>query len=459
MSRWIENYESSEFHTKWGDFKESIENYKIEEITDSSTLVEFARLKKISVFIDSYLKLIDPEINKINVLNDPLAHLNNAISEFNSFASNKNNTHIQRTNNHIDNCIIHLKNANILIPKISARSVSVMISEYSKTIEKSLSEINLSESEEAATQIKLLKNELIDDETSIEGKIRDTFNDIEKKHKAINEFYNETLVDESEYKSTKTEILTAKKSIFDDIKIIKESITEATNELDELEKFYIKIYGKLDENKEKRIDGLKQELDKRLTSLTEFEIKQKNKYEALIKEIESLLPSATSVGLAEAYHQEREKFNLPIILWNIIFIVSLIGITTLSFITLKDLNTLDDIGKSILHSLPITVPLIWLAIYASKRRSENQRLEQEYAHKEALAKSYSSYKKQIEELNKDDATLLVKLLDSAIQTISYNASESLDKKHGDGTVLNEIVANVKELKKIVIKGGSNETTN
>ena len=459
MSRWTENYESSEFHTKWGDFKESIENYNIEEITDSSTLVEFARLKKISVFIDSYLKLIDPEINKINVLNDPLAHLNNAISEFNSFASNKNNTHIQRTNNHIDNCIIHLKNANILIPKISARSVSVMISEYSKTIEKSLSEINLSESEEAATQIKLLKNELIDDETSIEGKIRDTFNDIEKKHKAINEFYNETLVDESEYKSTKTEILTAKKSIFDDIKIIKESITEATNELDELEKFYIKIYGKLDENKEKRIDGLKQELDKRLTSLTEFEIKQKNKYEALIKEIESLLPSATSVGLAEAYHQEREKFNLPIILWNIIFIVSLIGITTLSFITLKDLNTLDDIGKSILHSLPITVPLIWLAIYASKRRSENQRLEQEYAHKEALAKSYSSYKKQIEELNKDDATLLVKLLDSAIQTISYNASESLDKKHGDGTVLNEIVANVKELKKIVIKGGSNETTN
>lgn len=459
MSRWIENYEASEFHTKWDNFKESVENYNIEEVTDSSTLVELARLKKILVFIDSYLKLIDPEINKINVLNDPLTHLNNAISEFNSFTSNKNNTHIQRTNNHIDNCIVHLKNANILIPKISARSVSVMISEYSKTIEKSLSEINLSESEEAATQIKLLKNELIDDETSIESKIRDTFNDIEKKYKAINEFYNETLVDENEYKSTKTEILTAKKSIFDDIKIIKESITEATNELDELEKFYIKIYGKLDENKEKRIDGLKQELDKRLTSLTDFETKQKNKYEVLIQEIESLLPSATSVGLAEAYHQEREKFNLPIILWNIIFIISLIGITTLSFITLKDLNTLDDIGKSILHTLPITVPFIWLAIYASKRRSENQRLEQEYAHKEALAKSYSSYKKQIEELNKDDATLLVKLLDSAIQTISYNASASLDKKHGDGTVLNEIVANVKELKKLVIKGGSNETTN
>lgn len=65
MSRWIENYESSEFHTKWGNFKESIENYNIEEITDSSTLVEFARLKKISVFIDSYLKLIDQKSIKL----------------------------------------------------------------------------------------------------------------------------------------------------------------------------------------------------------------------------------------------------------------------------------------------------------------------------------------------------------------------------------------------------------
>lgn len=458
MSRWIENYESNEFHIKWNSFKESVENYNIEEVTDSSTLVEFARLKKILVFIESYLKLIDPEINKINILSDPLVHLNNAISEFNSFISSRNIIYIQQTNNHIDNCIIYLKNANILIPKISARSVSVMISEYNKTIEKSLNEINLSESEDAAKQIKLLKNELIDSEDSIESKINNIFNDIEKKYKDINEFYNETLIDENDYNSTKTEILTVKKSIFDDIKSIKESINEATNELDELEKFYIKIYGKLDENKEKRIDGLKQELDKRLTSLGDFETTQKNKYEALIQEIESLLPSATSVGLAEAYHQEREKFNMPIILWNIIFIASLIGITTLSFLTLKDLNTLDDIGKSILHSLPITVPLIWLAIYASKRRSENQRLEQEYAHKEALAKSYSSYKKQIEELNEDDAALLIKLLDSAIQTISYNASDSLDKKHGDGTVLNEIFANIKELKKLVSKGGSNETT-
>ena len=72
--------------------------------------------------------------------------------------------------------------------------------------------------------------------------------------------------------------------------------------------------------------------------------------------------------------------------------------------------------------------MIWVAVYASKRRSENQRLEQEYAHKEALARSYISYKKQISELGKEDNVLLEKLILEAINAISYNASKTLDKK-------------------------------
>ena len=117
----------------------------------------------------------------------------------------------------------------------------------------------------------------------------------------------------------------------------------------------------------------------------------------------------------------------------------------MSFITLKNLSSIEEIAKSILHSLPITLPLIWVAVYASKRRSENQRLEQEYAHKEALARSYISYKKQISELGKEDSELLEKLILEAINAISYNASKTLDKKHGDGTILNEITQSIKNL--------------
>ncbi len=455
MSRWIENYSQSEFHTRFISFQELVNSFNIEEVSDSGELFEISRLKKMIVFIESYLKLIEPELNKINFLNEPLSQINKSIDEFNLFNSNKNIEHLYNVNSSLDNCTIHLKNANILLPKISSRSISSMIEKYHSTTEELLNEIDFEYIKESSMQIKNLQNELIDSEESIKNKILNLFDDINIKYEKVNTFYNDILIDETNNISIKSEVLNAKESILKDIENIRETISESSNELDELEKFYIKIYGKLDENKEKRIDGLKQELDNRLTLLTDFEKKQQDKYEALFKEIESLLPSATSVGLAEAYYREREKFSKPIIFWNIVFMVSLVAITIFSFLSLKDLDTIEDIGKSIFHSLPISIPLVWLAIYSSKRRSENQRLEQEYAHKEALAKSYISYKRQIEELKSEDTSLLMRLLDTAIQTISYNASQSLDKKHGDGTILNEILSNVKNNNK-KLKDNSNE---
>lgn len=448
MSRWVESYETSEFHAKWTGFKEKVSSLSTEEIADSATLIEISRLRKVMSFIESYLKLIDPEINKINILNEPLAHLNNAISEFNAFATNRNIVHLQRANSHVDNCAIHLKNANILLPKISSRSVSSMLGEYSRTLGEALLEINLEEVKNSVHQIKQLEKELFDDEGSIENKIKSIFTEINDIYSKINSFYNETLIDDGSYTSTKTEIITAKKSILEDINSMKESIIESANQLDELEKFYVKVYGRFDEKKEKRIDGLKHELEKRFEDLSGFEKQQHTKINELILRIEGLLPSATSAGLATAYYEERKKFEWPIKLWNISFVASLVGITIFSFISLGNVDTVEELGKSLLHSLPVTAPLIWLALYASKRRSENQRLEQEYAHKEALAKSYSGYKQQIESLDEEGASLLIKLLDSSIETISYNASNVLDKKHGDGTVLNEIVTNVRNMTKL-----------
>ena len=60
------------------------------------------------------------------------------------------------------------------------------------------------------------------------------------------------------------------------------------------------------------------------------------------------------------------------------------------------------------------------------------RLQQEYAHKEALAKSYQGFKKQIEGLGNDkDDILLKQLLQAAIEGVSFNASGTLDGKHAD----------------------------
>ncbi len=107
--------------------------------------------------------------------------------------------------------------------------------------------------------------------------------------------------------------------------------------------------------------------------------------------------------------------------------------------TLEASQTLEETFRHLLQYAPLYIPAVWLAIFASKRRSENQRLIQEYAHKEALAKSYTSYKKQIDELEEEDQKLLVKLLDSAIDTISSNPSKTLDKKHDHEMPVKELV--------------------
>ena len=61
------------------------------------------------------------------------------------------------------------------------------------------------------------------------------------------------------------------------------------------------------------------------------------------------------------------------------------------------------------------------------------RLQQEYAHKAAIAESYVSFKEQIDKIktqsSEDYASLTKQLLETAISAIAFNASSTLDKKH------------------------------
>jgi len=474
MSKWVTNFESHTFHSSWEILQEQVNSIDKSLLIDNDILVEFARIKKVVEYIDKYIKLIDPDINITNFvqnLNNLNQYIANTTSEINQFIATPNIAYIQRANDNIDNCLNTIKAFHTVLPKVSGQGIFAMLKKYNETLEEALSEINLPLVIQSSNDIQKLREKLIDEEDSVEIQIDNMLKDTEKKHEKLLEFYNTTLND-TEYDDTTKEVITnARDEITKHLKIAKDESTEISTKVDNLNKFYVKIFGELNDEDE-RVGGLKSELDKRIKTLDDFEQKQQeihkksldDKLKGIIdyekaqqlhnknifNQIESLLPSATSAGLATAYHDEREKFNKPIFWWNILFIVSLVIISIVSFVTLKDLQTIDDLEKSILHSLPISGPLIWLAIYASKRRSENQRLEQEYAHKEALAKSYSSYKQQIEGLKQVDQELLIKLLDTAITTMSYNASEALDKKHGDGTPAQTILKSfVEELKKVI----------
>lgn len=102
-------------------------------------------------------------------------------------------------------------------------------------------------------------------------------------------------------------------------------------------------------------------------------------------------------------------------------------------------HRLINILDNLIYKLPFILPAIWLVLFVSKRRNEAQRLAQEYAHKEALAKSYESYKQQIEKLGKEEQNkLLPILMEHMLKAISLNPAETLDKNHKEEMPLEEV---------------------
>lgn len=123
-----------------------------------------------------------------------------------------------------------------------------------------------------------------------------------------------------------------------------------------------------------------------------------------LKTIESLLPGAASAGLASAFNMRRTHFRWPTVIWQAVFIlclVGLLGIAGLEFsLFSKDVAALtwERLGLSLLHRLPFALPLIWLACYASDKASLAQRVEEDYAFKETVSRSFEGYRREMSEL-------------------------------------------------------------
>lgn len=258
--------------------------------------------------------------------------------------------------------------------------------------------------------------------------------DIKDKYSEVHDFYQKLITDED---SIRQQILSSRDIIRNREVDLDRSLAKLDNEIAKISSFHKEIYGDGE-----KIFGIKKNIEDRNTQLSEFESDQKERYEALKKKIESLLPGATSAGLAKSYYDQKSSYDESIavntyIFYGIIAVMFLasfvISSSDISFlppsIEFVKINNLEDISSFLFFRLPVLLPLIWLAVFVSRRRSECERLKQEYTHKAALASSYESFKQQIKDIDGEKADILMeKLLDSAINTISHNASLTLDKK-------------------------------
>lgn len=107
---------------------------------------------------------------------------------------------------------------------------------------------------------------------------------------------------------------------------------------------------------------------------------------------------------------------------------------TIDFNNLKDINLV-----SITVRFMINAPFIWIATVANLNLNKYARLEQEYSHKESLAKSFERYKTEIEKLNDTETIkskeLLVELMTLNLEAFKINPSSTMDGAKSDMDIL------------------------
>lgn len=235
---------------------------------------------------------------------------------------------------------------------------------------------------------------------------------IRKEYEKINEYYDYLFNDSDE-----------------------DSISKDLNKkINELNKFYEKIFGNGNENN--KTISLKDDLEKRLIQLKEVE-----------EDAKKVINLASDAGLAGGFVEKAKEAKKNKIISVIILSLALCAM----FFYNKDIfNGIPKNQEAInnyiiiwnLLKLLINAPLLWLAIVANINLNKYSRLEQDYAHKEALAKSYERYKTEISKLSSEDEqveNLKQELIKINLEAFKLNPADNMDKAKSD-TIMDKILA-------------------
>lgn len=491
-SRWATEFAQHPFQNSWKLLKAELVDVAVDDQTVVTSVYELARLKRVVAYLDQIISALDPDLTPKGIWPSFQQQTDACLAQLREFVSNKNISHIAAANEHADNLLTYVRPYQV-VPQDALKALKRSAEAYSSQFEtyleafrekslaiveqllrdKEASASSLITTEASKAKVEALSSELFvgnADTPAIDQKIRDLLGKADENSNLINNLHSELLIGTPQVESIQAKVKSAQTDILNVQGKMMALLDGGQVEIRQLEGFHEKIFGKWDPSTAKPVGGLESELQLRTSELTVLEREQKIKHAALVREIETLLPGATSAGLATAYKSLKDNFSKPIAQYTRFFYGSLGALVVAAFvmaveevtllptlsITFVEIPDWDVILKALLYKTPFIVPVVWLALFSSTRRSQYERLQQEYAHKEALAASYESYKKQLQDLKGDSEALQRELISKAIDALAYNASVTLDGKHEEKLPSQQLLKKVSldELKKIIeiVKG-------
>jgi len=177
---------------------------------------------------------------------------------------------------------------------------------------------------------------------------------------------------------------------------------------------------------------------------------QKRAFVDMEEKLESLLPHATSAGLASAFHIQKARFSKTQPRWLLLFVLALAALMGASFIgvTVTAADTWDAILRHLVNRLPLIGPLIWLAIYSGHQYNLALRMEEDYAFKEALSTAFEGYKREmldIESQAGEDVRPLVTLCENVLNSLAERPGRIYDAKTDVVTPMTPILTTLKDI--------------
>jgi hypothetical protein len=172
--------------------------------------------------------------------------------------------------------------------------------------------------------------------------------------------------------------------------------------------------------------------------------------QGLIKRVESLLPGATSAGLASSFNKQRARFTSPqkLWLWTFVTCIGLLVVlglpsflSALGWFAHPSDQSWNAAWRSLTLRLPIVAPIIWLAIYAGRNYMMSLRMEEDYAYKEAISTAFEGYKREMEKIaagDGDNPTPITILSTNILRAIAERPGRIYEGKQEDITLLTEI---------------------
>ena len=186
----------------------------------------------------------------------------------------------------------------------------------------------------------------------------------------------------------------------------------------------------------------------------------KGEYGRVHTKIETLLPDATSAGLASAFHKQRGEYARPRTWWNVLLLLALVGLAAIGGMeTYRVLESLvadsktaevpeyDELLRSFLSRLPIIAAFVWLALHAaSKARIANQ-IKEDYEFKEVVSRAFEGYKKEFGTLEQElpPDSPLDKLCTSMVSVIAAPPGRVYDKHTSDPTPMSSTAEVAKQV--------------